>query len=209
MLDRIMRLLGILLVAIALVACGSSSGEVALHCGPTGAHTIASDRLARVYSRSGSVYGCSMSGSRKSYRLGASSRSIHQNRAGPVALGGALAAYGLSAYGVDTVGASVAVRRLTDGKQLKQLPATTAPLRPEFFQSVGSIVVKADGAVAWIGSAGSVIGGQRTDIEVHRSDARGQALLASGSAIDPGSLRRHGSTLTWRDGSATRSAKLR
>lgn len=127
---------------------------------------------------------------------------------GPIALAGQDAAYGLASYGVDTVSASVIVRRLSDGEQLRSAPATRKPVGPEFMQSVAAVVVKPDGAVAWIGEGGSVISGRTRDIEVGRADARGVALLDSGTGIDARSLRLQGSSVTWRHSGQTRSASL-
>ena len=117
-------------------------------------------------------------------------------------------AYGFTRFGIDTITATVVVRDLSDGKQLRTEPATTRPLGPEFFESVASIVVKPDGAVAWIGEGGSVISGGRSDIEVDKADAHGLALLDSGTGIADRSLRLHGSALTWRHGGHAHSASL-
>ena len=202
---------GIACGLIALAACGSSlgkapGGSAAASCGPAGAQTLAIDRQARVYQSGGNVYGCATA-SRRSYRLGASARSIREGRAGPVALAGTDVAYGYTVYGVDTVSAQVLVRDLASGKQLRSEPATTAPARVEFVESVDSVVVKADGAVAWIGRSGSVVSGP-TNTEVDRADARGLAKLDSGSNIDVHSLRLHGATLSWRHRGSSRSASL-
>jgi len=154
------------------------------------------------------VYGCSLGGLR-SFRLGNEARSIREGRVGPLAVAGRDAAYGLSRYGVDTLPATVIVERLIDGKQLHNSSATTQPLGPEFFQSVESIVVRSDGAVAWVAKAGSIISRRPADVEVNRTDTRGRLLLDSGAGIDPKSLRLHDSTVSWRHGSATHSATLR
>lgn len=198
---------GVLVALVALAACGSSSGMAApARCGPSEARTLAADRVARVYYSGGAVYGCT-GGGRKSYRLGASARSIREGRVGPVALAGAAVAYGLSRFGVDTVSAQVVVRNLSDGSRLHSEPATIRPPGPEHFQSVAAVVVRADGAVAWIGQGGSLVrrGG---DVEVGKADAHGRALLDSGSGIDQRSLGLRGSSVTWRHGGATRSARL-
>src|SRR5205807_607519 len=121
------------------------------------------------------------------------------------ALSGTTLAYGLESCGVDTGSSSVVVRRLSDGRQLRLLPATTGQLAPESYQLVGSVVVKSDGAVAWIAAANSVVR-QSGSVEVHRADRRGHAALDSGPSIEAGSLRLRGSTLTWRHGAATKSA---
>lgn len=199
-----------------LASCGTSSANspstqptTATHhsCGPANATTLASSAAARVYSVNQVVYGCSTQRG-KTFRLGHATRSIMESRVGPVAVAGNDAAYGLSNFGVDTVRTSVEVRRLTDGAVLRDLPATTG-VGPEFFQSVGSIAVRSDGAVAWIGSVGSIIGHGRDVIQVRAADASGERKLDSGHGIDASSLRLHGSTLTWRRGGVTRHGTLR
>jgi hypothetical protein len=154
------------------------------------------------------VFGCSFAHGR-SFRLGRATRTIRESRVATVALAGVDAAYALSNFGIDTVMADVVVRRLTDGKQLRAFPATRVGV-PEGFRSVGSIAVKSDGAVAWIGVVRSIIG-RRGAIEVHAADASASEdrQLDSGSQIVPQSLRLQGSTLSWRHGAATRHATLR
>jgi hypothetical protein len=164
-------------------------------------------RLARVYQFGGAVYGCAFAGDR-SFRLGNATQTLRESRVGPVAVAGDVAAYGLTAFGIDTVRAQVVVRRLTDGGQLESFPATsTAGVEP--FQSVGSVVVESDGAVAWIGRETSIIARGRELVEVHAAAGGHQSVLDSGAGIVPASLRLRGSTLTWRHDGATRRATLR
>jgi hypothetical protein len=158
-----------------------------------------------VYSLHQTIYGCSVARGR-SFRLGHAPRAVVESRIGSVAVGGDLAAYAIQSFGVDTASASVVVRRLTDDRKVKELRATRA-VGVEAFQSVGSVVVRASGAVAWIGLEHSIVGGS-TAIEVHASGAGGDQVLDSGSRIDPTSLRLHGSRLSWSDGGATRHATL-
>jgi hypothetical protein len=176
-------------------------------CGPAGvgARTLASDALARVYAVGQAVYGCAAGGGR-SIRLGDTARSLKEGRAGPIAVAGTVAAYGFTRFGVDTATTEVMVRRLTDGATLSELPASQV-VGPESFQSVGSIVVKPGGAVAWIGSDTSILG-HRTRDEVHAARGSSDSLLDSGPGIVPGSLRLDGSALSWRDGGVTRHAAL-
>ncbi len=107
------------------------------------------------------------------------------------------------------ISSQVMVRSLADGKQLHAAPAITTTHLPESFVSVDSIVVKADGAVAWIAQTSSVVSHGTVVLEVHRIDARGQSLLAAGHSIRPRSLKLSGSTVSWRVGSATHTAVLR
>jgi hypothetical protein len=103
----------------------------------------------------------------------------------------------------------VVVRRLTDGRQLQAYDAVSSKLGPESYRSVAAVVVKSDGAVAWIGVGSSIIS-HRGVTEVHAA-APGAAvarLLDRGSRINSRSLRLRGSQLTWSDGGRTRSASL-
>jgi len=213
---------GIGTLAIALAACGSSSaapGSVsapststashqssAVVCGLRGAPTLTATRLARVYEHRGAVYGCAMSGGR-SYLLGGSRNCIATPLVQAVALAGQLAAYGVERCGVDTGSAQVIVRRLSDGQQLRESSAITGQVGPESHQSVDSVVLRADGAVAWIVQADSIIR-HSSEVEVNRADRRGEAQLDSGPEIAPRSLRLRGSTVTWAHSGSVRSATL-
>lgn len=208
-----------LALLVVLAACGSSAaspgtstsgttpGSAAGHCGPAAATTLASSNRARVYPWHGFVYGCSF-GRTRSFRLGSATRGVREPRADPVAVAGNVAAYGLSNFGVDTVRTTVDVRRLTDGKSLGSFAVTRAAV-VEGLESVGSLVVKSDGAVAWIGVARSIVGGRHA-IEVHAAGASASTdkLLDSGPQIVTNSLRLRGSTLTWRNGTTTRHASI-
>ena len=206
---------GLLALVVTLAACSSSpaadststtAGSSASACGPSNARTLASDALARVYKSGGLIYGCARGASLR-YRLGNAQTCIRTGRAGPVALIGVLVGYGLETCGVDTGSSEVVVQRLSDGRKLRTLAAFTGQVGPESHEQVRSIALRSDGAVAWIAQASSIIRDSQAT-EVHRADRRGKATLDSGTAIDPTSLRLHGSTLTWRHGSATRSATV-
>lgn len=206
-------------VILAIAACGSSSAASptsstapvattagAAACGPSSGQTLLSNRQARVYASGGFVYGCA-TGAGRSYRLGSVTNCMRSARAAPIRLAGGIVAYGLQRCGVDTGSSQVLVQRLSDGRQLRMLSATTSPRAPESYEQVASLVVRADGAVAWIGVAHSIVR-HTQDIEVHRGDRRGSRELDSGPAVIPGSLRLVGTTLTWRHGTATRTASL-
>jgi hypothetical protein len=191
---------------VLLFAVSSPTRASVGRCGPAGAQTLASDKVARVYATGNAVYGCA-TGAGRSFRLGARRSCVGTSRAGPVfALAGRLAGYGVSRCGIDTGFTQVVVRRLSDGAQLRSLPATGV-VGPESYQGVGSLVLRADGGVAWIGTGSSIVGGRKL-IEVRKADRGGVALLDSGPAVDSGSLRLHGSKLTWKHGGRVRSASL-
>jgi hypothetical protein len=213
-----------LLAVLALAACSASwasnrtagaagagtagtAGVGAARCGPAGGRTLAADAGARVYSLQGSVYGCANRSSRL-YRLGGAGNCISARHVGPVIVAGTFAAYGLTSCGVDLGTTQVIVRRLSDGRQLVDDGANSLPLGPESYQSVGSLVVRADGDVAWIAVGSSIVTHRRV-IEVHEQDRTGDHLLDTGAGVRPGSLRLRGDKLTWRHGHALRSATLR
>jgi hypothetical protein len=119
-----------------------------------------------------------------------------------------VAAYVVDYCGVDASHSVVVVKRLSDGVVLHQAPAITIFLGPESGETVTSLVVKPDGAVAWIASGASILPNSRK-VEVQLVDRRGQRRLDSGRAIVPGSLRLKRSKLTWLHGRTLRSAWLR
>lgn len=192
-------------VAAVLAASGASAhGAV---CGPPKARTLAADSLARVYSQGKKVYGCAK-GAHSSYALGSASSSMGQDRVGPIALAGVDVAFGSTNSGVDVISAEVVVKNLTDGRTLRDRPATAGNFGPETAEHVDSIVVKPDGSVAWIATVNSIIS-HRGTTEVRKSDRTSRASLDSGRRIKPDSLRLDGSDLTWSDGSVRKTAKLR
>jgi hypothetical protein len=111
----------------------------------------------------------------------------------------------------------VLVRDLRTGKIVRKLPTGT-PLKPEpTYIGVGqvmSVVVKPDGAVAWIteddersvGLPGTH--GFRVYHEVEAADRNGTRVLAAGFRIKGSSLRLTRSTLHWRNGGKEETATL-
>jgi hypothetical protein len=116
-------------------------------------------------------------------------------------------------YGTDWL---IVVRNLRDGKVLHSVPTGT-PIHPEpprteggiTRQDVGiglarAIVVKSDGAVAWIVETDREEG----YYQVHVLDGSGSRVLAEGPEIAPASLALVGSTLYWTQGGKPFSATL-
>jgi hypothetical protein len=166
-----------------------------------------SDRQASVYQQGKTVYGCLFRGA-NTYRLGSAGFCTGSDRIGPIALSGAIAAYGIQRCGVDTGTGRAVARRLTDGAVLHTAAATSQIASAESYQSVASIVVKPDGAVGWIGQAHSIVGHGPVVIEVHRIDRRGRGELDHGPGIAARSLRLQGSRLSWLHSQRERSATL-
>jgi hypothetical protein len=193
-----------LVSATAAVLGGSAGAATAASsaCAPAGAQIKLSNSRAQVYALSKAIYACDRS-TRRTTKLGQTTICNVTARVDNLALAGDVVAYGLDRCGVDTGSTTVVVRRTSDGTRLHSLAAITGPSLVESYQSINALVVTAKGAVAWIATDSSIIGrGKR--IEVH---ANGR-LLDSGPAIKVGSLRLHGSKLSWRDGAKTRTARL-
>jgi hypothetical protein len=197
-------------IALMLAFSGSAvalSSRAGAGCGPAGARTTAQDRSARVYSTGGFVYGCSDRSGRIT-RLGPAGSCVGTGSyVGLVALAEKTVAYDVHHCGVDFGFTQVLVRRLSDGAQLGSFAATEKSLGPESTNAVSSLVVKPDGAAAWIGAGQSIISPRR-DAEVRTGHGTRRKLLDSGLQIKTGSLRLHGSRLTWMHGHTTRSARL-
>lgn len=174
-----------------------------------------------MYSHRFSVYGCSKTTGKQRWLGSATTRGSFRcgfTLVEPIAVAGELAAYGVAHAGVDTSDGQLVVRRLTDGQRLRSVPATDFPSGEQARSLVASLVLRSDGAVAWIGQASQFapIRPSRADgfgkvraIEIRAYDKHGPRLLDSGLTIRTDSLRLHGSKLTWKDGAATRSATLR
>jgi hypothetical protein len=175
-------------------------------CAAGGSRTLVTDRLARVYElpgRAGNdlfVYGCA--GGHRTL-LGRASGLLRVER---FRLGGDYVGFARVARGVDVSSSTIEVVDLRSGRRVHQAPAATPIRRPESFTAVTALVVDARGAVAWIASQTAI--GTAVSYEVHRIDRRGPALLDGSAAIDPGSLRRNGRTVSWTDRGRRRTAVL-
>lgn len=202
-----MARLGLLLsVVIVLAACGSSAGARAACAPGSGSRVLASDGQVVVYTRHGTVYGCSHATGRVT-RLGTSTSCVRSTLVAPVTVAGGLTAYGSESCGVDTGPSVVVVRRLSDGKVLRKLPATSQMLAPESYVRVDSVVALPSGAVAWIVTGGSIVRRSSTT-EVDANRGATTARLDTGSSIGVKSLQLRGTRLSWQHGSVTRTATL-
>jgi hypothetical protein len=180
-----------------------------LPCGPEGARTIASDRVARVYASRGVAYGCSSVSGGRSFKLGLAGGVAGPTNVDKVSIVGTVSAYESYEFGIDCSAAKIAVTRLSDGKLLRSAPAINAAVLCPGGDAVNSLVVKADGSVAWIGTGGPVLGpASQAVTEVHKLDRTGAHLLARAADIVPASLRLRGSKLTWKRDGRTYSATL-
>jgi hypothetical protein len=205
---------------------------------PPGEHThlITADTQAQVYLKpegSGSsgfeaeeIFGCAYTGKRSFAISGPPTFSAEGGgEASHYTLAGPILAYAI--HGVELVPPpgvtewKVEVENLRNGHVLHEVPTgtasapatTSAPggIRNPRYVGVGpvvSLVVKSDGAVAWIVENEIPARHVPAEYEVHAVDKTGNRLLAAGSDIDPHSLALAGSTLYWTQGGKPMSAVL-
>jgi hypothetical protein len=86
--------------------------------------------------------------------------------------------------------------------------ASLAP-GPESYGRVLAIVVRPDGATAWITSSQSIVGNRGPQVELDAFQKGSRSLVDSSAQIQRGSLRLRGVDLTWLDGTMARSYSLR
>lgn len=190
-------------------------------CMPVHSGLIAADAQAQVYVRpvggEAEVFFACAYGSRHTYNLGTGppnissqggSRNVH------FTLGGAMLAYESSwftsypAPGAIECEADVVVRDLRSGQILHNAPTGTSSPPSLCFGPVITLIVKSDGAVAWIVKDEEGHHPEPAPYEVHAVDKTGNRLLASGSEIEPYSLALGGSTLYWLQGGKPMSTTL-
>jgi hypothetical protein len=194
-----MRLLAATLVAFFLMA---SPAAAARPCRPAGSKALLTTATTRVYeipvrgqgySR---VYACRYS-VRRPWRLGDSYDASHDISAiEPLQVHGRFLVYSDFYEHYSETAAGITVRDLKTGRRIHRFS------RP--YYTLAGAVLDSHGSVAWIGklSDGS--------FEARRADRKGEnTRLDAGSAIEPSSLALRGSTVSWRNGGATKTAPLR
>ena len=190
------------------VASASTVRKARSKCLPKHAHIIAANRKAEIFAASDppgldeyvDVYGCVNGGSR-TYHLGALPSISSQGTEGvqDETLAGTVVAYeeySVGGYYSRQQERRVVVRDLRNGRVLHRVP-TGVPLNPEpevvGVGNVVAIVVKSDGAVAWIADDyGRTVRPTALSefpyFDLEAVDRSGSRLLASGTGIDPSSL---------------------
>jgi hypothetical protein len=217
---RVVRYLTAMIVSV-LVSAGpahaADAGAPIKNCPPAKARILRGDRRAVVYETT-EIRGCAR-GRRRSYELGyrleGSGSGGGSSGAGisKIALAGSMVAYEEAMHGCDVNESDchftwlVKVRDVATGKVIHDLP-TGRPTSPEP-NVIGAgettkIVVKSDGAVAWIVRSPCREG----CYQVHAVDKTGERVLAAASDIQPRSLRLNGSELVWTEGGNRMSSVL-
>ncbi|MGD0454472.1 MAG: hypothetical protein ABSB69_12810 [Solirubrobacteraceae bacterium] len=193
----------------------ASAAVAVLRCPPPHSHVFRSDRTAVIYEGLNSeklyeVLGC-VRGEHRAYVLGRTLQGSEEGGGGIAkeVLAGPIVAYEKSSYSTSVLSTGfsrvwVFVRDLRTGRILHKLPTGTAVHPGDVGKGrTSAIVVKADGAVAWINPIEAPV-----SWEIHAVDGSGSRVLASGTGIDPHSLRLKGSTLSWVQSGKTEFATL-
>lgn len=205
------------LLLVGAAPSGAGSGHKApTKCPQPGSHVVLADAQAQVYvtAEGTTVRGC-VRGRRRSYTLG----EFYEEACSPSGCGGVtletlagtMVAYEELFSGGRQLSYAVFVLDLRTGRLLHQVP--TGVLVKPLPLHVGSgpaanIVVKSDGAVAWIAENEELSGKEVAYYELHAVDKTGSRVLASGPNIDTSSLKLTGSTLHWKQGGKRASAVL-
>jgi hypothetical protein len=216
-----------LVPATALIAAGplvfataepraSGRSHAARHprCPPAGVHLLARDRILRVYSTgaepAATVVACRLgSGARMTLQPGPSHRfrGLHRSVGGLVLAGG-LVGYEETQFGVDSGTTRVVVADVGRRRVLRSIEGgkyVDAGLIVA--EGVERFVLTPGGAVAWVTTRSKRR--RLTDVTVSAAPPVGNAVvLDEGLAIDPSSLRRSGSTVSWIDGGVRRTAPM-
>lgn len=211
-----------LLLTADAVSAARVHGKLSQKCVPGERHVLVADMRAVVYEGYLEIEGCTY-GHRRSYALGSvpygdatgGGGVFHETLIGTIVAYEFLEASGPDGPGPEGPGKNlVVVSDLQDGHVLHRVP-TGVSTKPSLHTHVGigrttGIVVKSDGAVAWIVATGEELpnGEERGTFQVHAVDRSGNRVLAAGGNIDPSSLALAGSRLYWTQGGVPASAVL-
>jgi hypothetical protein len=218
-----MRRIAIPTVAVlALFLVGAApSGARASHktpakCNPAGSRILLANAHAQIYEAGAVIRGC-VFGQERFYLLGEAEQCGGGGGGGGCVgvqletLTGTMVAYEEGLSSENETSNVVVVLDLRNGRFLHKAP-TGAPAKPSPERvgtgSATAIVVKSDGAVAWIAENEELSVKESTYYEVHAVDKTVSRVLAAGKDIEPDSLALAGSTLYWTQGGKPMSSTL-
>jgi hypothetical protein len=199
------RLVAFVPVALAAAAAGQTSAQARVPCRPgPRTTTIAHSSKARIfeYERDGNDYACLYSNGHARYL---SSSEHFEYRL--VRFAGLYVAY---VQNIEAVDDHIGVLNLRTGQMHNY--QEVRPIENGVCPQVDSLVLKGDGAVAWIGTnflaEAFCLNPPAPAIEVRCHDRRGLRTIDTGNGIVPTSLRLSGSRLRWLSAGHARSATL-
>ena len=200
-----MRLISPVAVAWAISVAGQASAQARIPCrSAPGTTTIAHSTTTRIFEdeRDGNDYACLYSDGHAHYL---SSSEHYEYRL--VRFAGSYVAF---VQNIEAVDDHVGVMNLRTGRVGND--QEVRPIDNAVCPQVDSLVLKSDGAVAWIATnflaEGFCENPPGPAIEVRRHDRRGLRVVDHGTGIVPTSLHLSGSLLRWVDAGHVRSATL-
>jgi hypothetical protein len=182
-------------------------------CSLKGAKTVVANRHVRIFNAPHRVYGgltfgCLRSANR-AYVLGIVGECQNNDVIDTAVVAGTLAALNINTCSLTSSESEIALVDLRTGRVAFASPPTSLQFDPDAYDAIRGMAVTAAGRLAWV--AVRVAHGANVAVEVRRRarDPKASPVLLDGSTdIDPRSLRRTGSLLTWRHGAVLRSAAM-
>ncbi len=210
---------------MGLAANVARGDSVPKGCRPAGSTTIAQNSQARVYKRGGDLDACFYAEPRRPFTLASAVAEEHWYPRPAIKLVGPVVAYAISGPIDPNEGNEITTIERTDLRdagapgyvnyQSVVVPGTVSGGVPK----IGSVVYRHDGAAAWIACPGRSASegafrptcdrpGFPDRVFTLRPKAKRGTVVASGSRVDPHSLRLHGSSISWLQRGHRRSAAL-
>ena len=211
---KLLVLLGLILVAALALANPASASRIP--CRPSaGTFTITHSATARIFTASNANdYACLYSSGRARY-LSPGEHYLYEH----VRFAGPYVAFVMNISANDD---HVGVLNMRTGKLRNYAPvtpitqtgancSTDVPVCRVVCPTVSALVLKADGALAWIATnffSSNCMNPPGPVVDVWRHDARGLSVVDTGTSISLTSLRLSGSSLTWKNAGLVQSSTL-
>jgi hypothetical protein len=172
--------LAVATVALAAAALAPTAGAAASGCAPNAAKILKSSGAARIYAKSGTLYGClgteaTRLGSLQGTHLAPATRVVRYVLASP------FAGVNTVQMGVDTFASTVSMVDLRTGATITRSQATTPMPQAESFSTVKALAIDHLGVIAWIGKR-TAIGDPDTIYELHVDTRKVSGTMAGGTA---------------------------
>lgn len=209
----------ILLAAITLLPSAGATSAHRASCLPRRAHTVAQDRMVRVYAlttknpangmiESEMTYACLLRTGKK-VKLTEHESGRFPGSVDNITLGGPMVAFTYSTHGIDTGKVDIVVVNVASRHQLLKLPEVGGHVDSCIisFTDIEDLVVSDRGSVAWIAATGR--GCHVKTFQVYTALVGGTpTLVEEGPEIAPESLSLYKHKLTWKEAGQPRSSYL-
>jgi hypothetical protein len=154
------------------------------------------------------TFGCLRSADR-AYALGIVGECQNNDVVDTAVVAGTLAALNVNTCGLASSESRIALVTLRDGHVVFASTPLSTPGDPDGHDAIRGMVLTPRGRMAWLAvrlARGGIVAAE-VRRRAHGPD-RHSIVIDSGSDVDPRSLRRHGSRVSWVKGGVARSAEL-